>query len=64
MRQREADVVEITSQLKQNTMNPEEKKPRVQPVTIEEKLEDLRRRLGRVEKLLIDMRGNKDQKRA
>jgi hypothetical protein len=36
-----------------------EKKPRVEPVTIEEKLEDIRRRLGRIEKHVIDIRGNR-----
>jgi CMP-2-keto-3-deoxyoctulosonic acid synthetase len=45
-------------------MNEQAKQPRVEPVTIEEKLEDLRRRLGRMEKLLIDMRGNRSQKSA
>jgi hypothetical protein len=45
-------------------MNEQQKQPRVEPVTIEEKLEDLRRRLGRIEKLLIDMRGNRPQKPA
>jgi hypothetical protein len=56
--------VEIARQQTQNVMNANEKQPRAQPVTLEEKLEDLRRRLGRVEKLLIDMRGRKEPKQA
>lgn len=49
-------------QLTQHTMNPQQKEPRKQPVTIEEKLEDLRRRLGRIEKHLIDIRGTQSLK--
>jgi hypothetical protein len=45
-------------------MNAQQKEPHNEPVTIEEKLEDLRRRLGRIEKHLIDIRGSKASKQS
>jgi len=38
--------------------------PKPQPVTIEEFLVDLRKRLGRIEKHLIDLKGNPPRKPA
>jgi len=38
--------------------------PKPQPVTIEEFLVDLRKRLGRIEKNLIDLKGNPPRKPA
>jgi hypothetical protein len=43
-------------------MNTQQKTPRKEPVTIEEKLEDIRRRLGRIEMHLINIRGKRIEK--
>jgi hypothetical protein len=37
--------------------------PKVEPVTVEEKLDDMRKRLGRIEMHLIAMRGPRPTKK-
>ena len=38
--------------------DPDRRPPRPKPVSVDEKLDDVIRRLGRVEKHLIDLKGN------
>jgi hypothetical protein len=43
-------------------MNPQQK-PKVEPVTVDEKLNDIRKRLGRIEMHLITIRGPRPPKK-
>jgi hypothetical protein len=44
-------------------MNEQPVKPKVEPVTIEGKLDDMRKRLGRIEMHLISIRGPRPVKK-
>ncbi len=41
----------------------QEQKPKVEPVTVDEKLNDVRKRLGRIEMHLIAIRGPRQTKK-
>ena len=45
------------------TMNEQPTMPKVEPVTIEQKLDDIRKRLGRIEMHVISIRGPRPAKK-
>jgi len=44
-------------------MNTQQQTPKVEPVTVDEKLTDIRKRLGRIEMHLIAIRGPRPTKK-